>query len=470
MRLSADEGMRPYLQEGIHVGEFDDLIEEFVTESKEHITDIEDDLIMIESDTVHVDPEVINRVFRAAHSIKGSSKFLDLINIGDLAHRMEDVLNLIRSGKLAPSSNVAGPLLLAADMLKNMLDDIAKSNDMDISEPLAALQKILDGKTVTAPGTARTSAAASSDDPLSTLNVNPETIRAKLSSSQVYVITTDMAKGDVDHIKSEFRNLGEVLAQKATPDGRLITLFSTIMEPDMVPLALGVGRESFIQVNDSMLRASGGPSPQSCMPPVVKPAPKKAKPVLKPRQHMDEKERDRDYRCVSYDESEATEMIAAFKEEVKAVQKQENNSYITFTLDNEVYAVPIQAIEEIIGLQEISLLPNVPDFIKGVINLRGEIVPIMDLRLKFGLMPKEYTQFTVFLIVRVDERLMGMVVDNVADVLVIEAARVQKKPAFSAKISTDFIGGVYKDAQEDMVILVDIPSLIKPEEWDMAYI
>jgi chemotaxis signal transduction protein/HPt (histidine-containing phosphotransfer) domain-containing protein len=462
--------VRPYLQEGIHVGEFDDLIEEFVAESKEHITDIEDDLIKIESDTVHVDPEVINRVFRAAHSIKGSSKFLDLINIGDLAHRMEDVLNLIRSGKLVPSSNVAGPLLLAADMLKNMMDDIAKSNDMDISEPLAALQKILDGET----GTARTSAAATSDDPLSTLSVNHETIRAKLSSSQVYVITTDMAKGDVDHIKSEFRNLGEVLAQKTTPDGRLITLFSTIMEPDMVPLALGVDKESFLQVNDSMLRASGGPSPQSSMPPVARPATKeaskKAKPVPKPRQHMGDKERDRDYRCVSYDESDATEVIAALKEEVKAVQKEENNSYITFTLDNEVYAVPIQTIEEIIGLQEISLLPNVPDFIKGIINLRGEIVPIMDLRLKFGLLPKEYTQFTVFLIVRVDERLMGMVVDNVADVLVIEPARVQKKPVFSAKISTEFIGGVYKDAQEEMVILVDIPSLIKPEEWDVAYI
>lgn len=84
------------------MGEFDDLIEEFVTESKEHIADIEDDLIKIESGREHVDPEVINRVFRAAHSIKGSSKFLDLINIGDLAHRMEDVLNLIRSGKLIP--------------------------------------------------------------------------------------------------------------------------------------------------------------------------------------------------------------------------------------------------------------------------------------------------------------------------------------------------------------------------------
>ena len=89
------------------MGEFDELIEEFVTESREHIADIEEDLIKIEAEMENVDPEVINRVFRAAHSIKGSAKFLDLANIGELAHRLEDVLNLIRSGKIAPSSRVA---------------------------------------------------------------------------------------------------------------------------------------------------------------------------------------------------------------------------------------------------------------------------------------------------------------------------------------------------------------------------
>lgn len=145
--------------------------------------------------------------------------------------------------------------------------------------------------------------------------------------------------------------------------------------------------------------------------------------------------------------------------------KEDNTSFITFSLESETYAVPIQTIEEIIGCQDISLLPNVPPFIKGVINLRGELVPVLDLRLKFGLEPRDYTPLTVFLIVRVDTRVMGMVVDNVADVLVIDPARVQKTPAFSASIPTDFIEGVYKDQQEQMVILVDIPSLIKPEEW-----
>jgi len=457
------------------VGEFDDLIEEFVAESKEHIADIEDDLIKIESDMAHVDPEVINRVFRAAHSIKGSSKFLDLNNIGDLAHKMEDVLNLIRSGKLIPSSDVAGPLLMAADMLKNMLDDVTSSNDMDISEHLISLQKILDGDVAGPRKASKPGKQAAPTDPLSLFSVSMDTIRSKLSSSQVFILTMDSTTEDIDHIKSELKNLGEVIAQKTTPDGKLVTLFSTIMESDMVPLALGLSKDSFMQVSESMLKGktAQAPQPKPEMPakPAAKPAPKVAKPS-KPKPVVEEEDEleETPYRTVSYDEPDAKQMIATLKEEIQAAKQEENTSFITFTLDNEVYAVPIQTIEEIIGLQEISLLPNVPDFIKGVINLRGEIVPIMDLRLKFGLDAKEYTPFTVFLIVRVDERLMGMVVDNVADVLVIEPSKVQKKPSFSAKISTSFINGVYKDSQDDLVIIVDVPALIKPEEWDLAYI
>ena len=457
------------------MGEFDELIDEFVTESKEHISDIEDDLIKIEADMEHVDPEVINRVFRAAHSIKGSSKFLDLNNIGDLAHKMEDVLNLIRSGKLVPTSDVAGPLLMAADMLKNMLEDVTTSNDMDISEQLISLQKILITDAAVQRKPQKPGKASSLDDPLSIFDINMDIIKTKLASCQVFILTIDTADGDMDHIKSELKNLGEVIAQKTTQDNKLVMLFTTIMESDMVPLALGLDKNSFIQVTEGMLKPKARqipqPKPEAQVKPAPKPVLKAAKPAsIVPIAEEEMEDDEREYSTVSYDEPVAKQMIDSLKKDVQTAKEEENTSFITFTLDSELYAVPIQTIEEIIGLQEMSLLPNVPNFIKGVINLRGEIVPIMDLRLKFGLEAKEYTPFTVFLIVRVDERLMGMVVDNVADVLVIEPTKVQKKPAFSAKISTDFINGVYKDTQEDLVILVDVPSLVKPEEWDLAYI
>lgn len=143
----------------------------------------------------------------------------------------------------------------------------------------------------------------------------------------------------------------------------------------------------------------------------------------------------------------------------------ESNSFITFLLADEIYAVPIQMIEEIIGVQELSLLPNVPEFVKGVINLRGDLVPIIDLRLKFNLARREWDQTTVFLIIRTQERVVGMVVDQVSDVLVIEPENVQKTPMFATKISSDCINGVYKDDSSQMVILLNIAHLIDPDEW-----
>ncbi len=451
------------------VGEFDDLLEEFVAESKEHIADIENDLIKIESNMANIDPEVINKVFRAAHSIKGSAKFLDLINIGDIAHRMEDVLNLIRSGKLVPTSDVAGPLLKAADMLKTMLEDTASSNNMDISKHLSELQKILDGKTDPQKKPQKQANGQEKSDVLAPFDIDPDIhnyLQKKLRSSQVYILTLHPDQTDLGHIVSELGNLGEVLAETTMSDGNIEVLFATIMEMDMLPLALGISKNRITQINSSMLKPPKTPPLKIQIPPKhaikAKPKVEHTTRAKDPVEH----EEDDDHREVSSDEPERRKTPVSVKEEEQEEKKNENSSFITFMLDSEIYAVPIQTIEEIIGQQEISLLPNVAGFIKGVINLRGDIVPIMDLRLKFGLTPKEYTPFTVFLIVRVYDRLMGMVVDNVADVLMIEPSTVQKRPAFSTKISTDFIDGVYKDTQDEMVVLVDVPSLIKPEEWD----
>lgn len=445
------------------MGEFDDLIEEFVTESREHIADIEEDLIKIESDMENIDTEVINRVFRAAHSIKGSAKFLDLINIGDLAHIMEDVLNLIRSGKLIPSSEIANPLLQAADMLKNMFEDVMSSNDMDISEHVAALKKILDSGGSAPASKKDKSRGGDKTDIFSVFNIGKDDLARKLEIGQVYMLDVNMKKAKLDAFIEELDNLGETLGVHHSQAGDSSILFTTIMEPDMVPMALSIDSSHVTQVTADMIKTSAQAAPGTKQQTredmqtakTTKKAPRQTEQVVAGQADTSEE---------SLDRNKKIQWIKENEEE----RKPENTSFITFSLDNETYAVPIQAIEEIIGLQDISLLPNVPDFIKGVINLRGDLVPIMDLRLKLGLEEKEYTPFTVFLIVRVEERVMGMVVDNVADVLVIDPKRVQQTPAFSTKISTNFIEGVYKDPQGQMVILMDIPSLINPEEWETS--
>ena len=446
------------------MGEFDELIEEFVTESREHIADIEEDLIKIEAEMENVDPEVINRVFRAAHSIKGSAKFLDLANIGELAHRLEDVLNLIRSGKIAPSSRVANPLLQAADMLKSMFEDVTASNDMDISEHISQLQAIIAGAGPAQEPKSGKAPAPQAGTVLGTFGIDDRAVLKKLENGQVYVVTVKTGKKKLDDLVAGWKSLGEVLGSHEVKRGEHAVLFATIMEPDMVPMALGVDSEALTQIKPDMIRPDE-PAPQA-----AKEAPAaSAKPKPEPKPKVEEEQTGENAADATEEDEEEPQRPAkekiVFRPGGEEESKEDNTSFITFSLENETYAVPIQAVEEIIGYQDISLLPNVPAFIKGVINLRGELVPIIDLRLKFGLEPKEYNPLTVFLIVRVDERVMGMVVDNVADVLVIDPHFVQKTPSFSAGISTDFIEGVYKDPQGQMVILVDTPSLIRPEEW-----
>lgn len=454
------------------MGEFDDLIGEFVTESREHIADIEEDLIKIEAEMENVDPEVINRVFRAAHSIKGSAKFLDLTNIGDLAHKLEDVLNLIRSGKVIPSSEIATPLLQAADMLKTMFEDVTASNEMDISENTTQLQGIIDCAGSPAAPKRKPAPKPKTEDILSPFKIDSRNLLKKLETTQVYILDVNLQNDNLDEFMDELANLGEVMSSHTTKKGGTSILFSTIIEPDMISTALKIGNDSFIQVLPDMI---GQPVPNKPKPqakaPEPKPQAKKMPEAAKKQPAFEENYIQEEDVEVLREEIEERPLPVKekilLKTEEEEEKKEENISFITFSLESETYAVPIQAIEEIIGFQDISLLPNVPDFIKGVINLRGELVPVMDLRLKFGLEQKEYNPLTVFLIVRVEERVMGLVVDNVADVLVIDPSRVQMTPVFSAKISTDFIEGVYKDTQNQMVILVNVAALTKPEEWEV---
>ena len=120
----------------------DDLINEFVAEAREHLTDMEADLLAIEEMGANIDEDLVNKVFRAAHSIKGGSSFFGLNRIKDLAHKAETVLDLIRSRKLVPNPEVTNILLAAFDKLRDMINNAAESENEDISDFLASLTQL----------------------------------------------------------------------------------------------------------------------------------------------------------------------------------------------------------------------------------------------------------------------------------------------------------------------------------------
>src|SRR4051794_28484430 len=122
----------------------DDLILEYLSESREHLATIETDLLLIEQAGASIDEQLLNRVFRAAHSIKGGAGFFDLVKIEDLAHRTESVLDLVRSRQMVPNSEIVSLLLLAFDKLRDLVQNYADSNEADISEFTSALSRLMD--------------------------------------------------------------------------------------------------------------------------------------------------------------------------------------------------------------------------------------------------------------------------------------------------------------------------------------
>ena len=142
------------------------------------------------------------------------------------------------------------------------------------------------------------------------------------------------------------------------------------------------------------------------------------------------------------------------------VAVQGGSEYLTFTLGKEEYGIDILKVQEIRGYEAVTRIANAPEFIKGVVNLRGIIVPIVDMRIKFNLGEAKYDQFTVVIILNVAGRVVGMVVDSVSDVIQLTAQQIRPAPDFaSSTFDTKYITGL-GTIDERMLILVDIERLM----------
>lgn len=141
--------------------------------------------------------------------------------------------------------------------------------------------------------------------------------------------------------------------------------------------------------------------------------------------------------------------------------------FLSFRLGAEEYGIDILKVQEIRGYEQPTRMANVPDFIKGVVNLRGIIVPIIDLRIKFNLASVEYDDFTVVIILNVSERIVGIVVDSVSDVITLGAEQIKPAPEFAAHLDTSYLLGL-GTIDERMLILTDIEKLVASGELGLA--
>jgi purine-binding chemotaxis protein CheW len=140
--------------------------------------------------------------------------------------------------------------------------------------------------------------------------------------------------------------------------------------------------------------------------------------------------------------------------------------FLAFTLGQEEYGIDILRVQEIRGYEPVTRIANSPDFVKGVVNLRGIIVPIVDMRIKFNLGTPTYDQFTVVIILNIGGRVMGMVVDSVSDVTTLAPEQVKPAPEMGTTFDSDYLIGL-GTLNERMLILVDIDKLMSSTEMGL---
>ncbi len=142
--------------------------------------------------------------------------------------------------------------------------------------------------------------------------------------------------------------------------------------------------------------------------------------------------------------------------------------FLSFVLENESYCMDILKVKELMGMTEITMLPQTPEYIRGIINLRGQMIPIIDLRLKFGIPFKEYDKKTGIIIVDFEyegsNMLLGIVVDSIHEVVSIPEDKISRIPYINAKIKMDYISGI-SNTQDGIKIILDVVKILNDEDF-----
>ena len=153
-------------------------------------------------------------------------------------------------------------------------------------------------------------------------------------------------------------------------------------------------------------------------------------------------------------------------EQLKNAQSAKDGKYLTFVLGNEEYGLEILKVREIIGMMDITSVPQTPKFVKGVINLRGKVIPIIDLRLKFSMPEAGYTKETCIIVVDMKGVFVGIVVDTVKEVLDIKEEDIEETKALGSTINTDFMLGMAK-VKGAVKILLDIEKVLDTTQFEL---
>ncbi|WP_016956739.1 chemotaxis protein CheW [Catenovulum sp. SX2] len=158
-------------------------------------------------------------------------------------------------------------------------------------------------------------------------------------------------------------------------------------------------------------------------------------------------------------------MNSASRNTVADAADNEILQWVTFKLDDETYGINVMQVQEVLRYSEIAPVPGAPDYVLGIINLRGNVVTVIDTRSRFGLNPSEVTDNSRIVIIEAEKQVIGILVDSVAEVVYLKSSEIDSAPNVGTEESARFIQGVSNRGSE-LLILVDLNKLLSDEEWD----
>ncbi|MBU3099470.1 MULTISPECIES: chemotaxis protein CheW [Clostridium] len=160
-------------------------------------------------------------------------------------------------------------------------------------------------------------------------------------------------------------------------------------------------------------------------------------------------------------------MAEVLDEIIETAEDTQKGKFLTFYVGKESYGIEIKFVTEIIGIQEITEVPELPNYVKGIINLRGKIIPVVDVRLRFKKEPKEYNDRTCIIVIDIKGISVGLIVDNVSEVINIEDSNIVPPPDIKTSFNNQYIRGIGK-VEDEVKLILDCDKLLNDDEIEIA--
>ncbi len=401
--------------------------------------------------------------FHALHTMRSGAALAGLAPMESLAGRMELALRLLAGGELAPRQHITDALLQAADVLAAMFARLDELEHVEMDGALRALDAALGAELP--PGELarlrrREVRVPGAEAP--PWRISPWLLEQKLAAEGVFRLTIAnqaQASGEALYTRlGELLTLGEVLACVEDEKGDLAIAYASPLEADLLGEALSLPQDRLTPLSAADLGLEPGagpgrpapareadeapatpepelPSPPEAAPPAAE-SPAPTAPAEPPR-------------------NEPAQPAPAGP-----------GQYLVFRLGPETYGVDVAVVREIIALPPVTPLPLTPEHVLGVINLRGAVVPVFDLRRKLGLPPADKGE-PVVVVLRLGSKLQGAVVDAVEEVIAVGEDEVQETPETGGRVGREHLRGLV-NRQGRMIILLELERLLAPEPLDHA--